>query len=196
MEKHSKGFTIWFTGLPSSGKSTLALQLRDHFVDQGYSPIILDGDEVRQRLSKDLGFSKEDRDENIRRISYVARLITESGGIAIACAISPYRSARDQARAEIGYFVEVYVVCPVEVCIERDVKGLYAKALRGEIGVFTGVSDPYEPPNEPEVSVCTDRQTPDQSLGRILARLATLGYIPAEWPAQPVAIPSAGRLDS
>lgn len=140
---------------------------------------VLDGDEVRWRLSRGLGFSKEDRDENIRRITYVAKLITHCGGVAVASAISPYPTLRAEARQEIGRFVEVYVKCPLEVCISRDVKGLYAKALRGEIQAFTGVSDPYEPPLYPEVVVETDQESPQQSVANIVRRLEELGYLDA-----------------
>jgi adenylyl-sulfate kinase len=173
------GFTIWFTGLPSAGKSTLARLLERVLTQQGQRVEVLDGDEVRQRLSRGLGFSKADRDENIRRITYVAKLITRCGGVAITCAISPYRELRDEARQEIGRFVEVYVKCPLEVCIGRDVKGLYAKALRGEIPAFTGVSDPYEEPLAPEVTVETDRERPEASVAKILRRLEALGCLEA-----------------
>jgi adenylyl-sulfate kinase len=173
------GFTVWFTGLPSSGKSTLARMLEQVLVQRGQRVEVLDGDEVRLRLSHGLGFSKEDRDENIRRITYVAKLITRCGGVAIACAISPYRALRDDARQEIGRFIEVYVKCALDVCIDRDVKGLYAKALRGEIPAFTGVSDPYEAPLVPEVVVETDREAPEESLAKILGRLEALGYVAA-----------------
>jgi adenylylsulfate kinase len=171
------GFTVWFTGLPSSGKSTLARMLEGVLMQRGRRVEVLDGDEVRLRLSRGLGFSKEDRDENIRRITYVAKLITRCGGVAITCAISPYRALRDEARQEIGRFVEVYVKCALDVCIDRDVKGLYAKALRGEIPVFTGVSDPYEAPLAAEVVVETDRESPEESLAKILRHLETLGYL-------------------
>jgi adenylylsulfate kinase len=174
------GFTVWFTGLPSAGKTTLARLLEKALTQRGYQVEVLDGDEVRRRLSKGLGFSKEDRDENIRRIAYVASLITRCGGAAITCAISPYRQLRDEARREIGHFVEVYVHCPLSVCIARDVKGLYAKALRGEIQQFTGVSDPYEEPLHPEVVVDTDRQRPEESVAIILRRLEGLGYLAAD----------------
>jgi adenylylsulfate kinase len=171
------GFTVWFTGLPSAGKSTLARLLEKELVAQGWPVEVLDGDEVRQRLSRGLGFSKADRDENIRRIAYVAHLITRCGGVAITCAISPYQALREEARREIGRFVEVYVKCPLEVCIARDVKGLYAKALRGEIQAFTGISDPYEPPLYPEVVVETDQESPAESVAIIVRRLEELGYL-------------------
>lgn len=175
-----KGFTVWFTGLPSSGKSTLARLLEPVIQQRGFHVEVFDGDEVRLRLSKGLGFSKEDRDENIRRIAYCARLVTQSGGVAITCAISPYRQIRDDARQEIGRFVEVFVRCPVEKCVERDVKGLYKKALKGEIPNFTGISDPYEDPFHPEIIVDSHLETHDQSLGKIIRGLEDLGYIPPE----------------
>lgn len=172
-----KGYTLWFTGLPSSGKSTLARMVEARLTHMGFHTEILDGDEVRLRLSKGLGFSKEDRDENIRRISYVANIITRCGGVAITCAISPYREIRDEARKEIGQFVEIYVKCPIEECIKRDVKGLYKKAISGEIPNFTGISDPYEEPLLPEVTLETDIETMDQSVEKILGVLKELGYI-------------------
>ena len=171
-----KGFTILFTGLPSSGKTTLACLLQKKIQDLGFQVELLDGDEVRQKLTKDLGFSKEDRDENIRRIAYVAKLLTRVGAVPIISAISPYRSLRDYARQEIGNFVEVYVHCPVEVCIKRDVKGLYKKALKGEITNFTGISDPYEPPLSPDVIVETSQDTQDDCVDAILRKLEELGY--------------------
>lgn len=172
-----KGFTVWFTGLPCSGKSTLAVLLHKHLMERGCSAEILDGDEVRKRLTKGLSFSKEDRDENIRRISYVAKLITRVGGVAITAAISPYEKLRAEARGEIQDFIEVFVNCPIEVCIRRDVKGHYAKAQRGEIQHFTGISDPYEPPGNPDVIVRTDQETPNESMGKVLERLTELGYL-------------------
>ena len=172
-----KGYTLWFTGLPSSGKSTLARMVETRLIHMGFHTEVLDGDEVRLRLSKGLGFSKEDRDENIRRISYVANIITRCGGVAITCAISPYREIRDEARKEIGRFVEIYVKCPIEECIKRDVKGLYKKAISGEIPNFTGISDPYEEPLRPEVTLETDIETMDQSVEKILGVLKELGYI-------------------
>ena len=165
------GFTVWFTGLPGAGKSTLAKMLTDRLKKQGRPVQILDGDEVRKRLTKGLGFSREDREENIRRIAYVAKLITEVGGVAVVAAISPYRNSREEARAEIKHFAEVYVQCPLNICIERDPKGLYAKAQRGEISQFTGISDPYEEPNHPEIIIETDKEQPEKSLETILEQL-------------------------
>ncbi len=165
----TRGFTLWFTGLSGAGKSTLStavageLRRRGHFVER------LDGDEVRQRLSRGLGFSKEDRDENIRRIGFVARLLSRSGAAAIAAAISPYRELRDEIRREHDApFVEIFVDCPIEALVKRDPKGLYAKALRGEIPNFSGISDPYEPPLAPEITVHSDRETVEQSRDVIL----------------------------
>ncbi len=175
----NKGFTVWLTGLPSSGKSTLAALLATELQGRGHPVVNLDGDEVRMRLSKGLGFSKEDRDENIRRISYVARVASDMGGVAITSAISPYREIRDEARAEIAEFVEVFVSCPVEVCIQRDVKGLYKKALAGEIKGFTGIDDPYEEPLDPELVVHTDLEEEQESIGRILGTLERLGLLSA-----------------
>src|SRR6266566_1196668 len=166
-----EGMTIWLTGLPSAGKSTIARRLAIVLQGMGRRVIVLDGDEVRERLNKGLGFSKEDRDENVRRIAYVARLLTEAGAVVIVAAISPYRSARDAARAEIGRFAEIHVSCPVEECIRRDVKGLYKKALAGEIAHFTGVSDPYEPPLRPDVVVRTDVESVEVSAQAILDAL-------------------------
>ncbi len=173
-----QGFAVWFTGLPSSGKSTLARMLQRALDEAGFAVEVLDGHEVRQRLTKGLGFSKEDRDENIRRISYVAKLVTKVGGVAITAAISPYQESRARARAEIGNFVEVYVDCPLCVCMQRDVKGLYAKAVRGEVPNFTGISDPYEPPVQPEVVVHTERESQEESLNKILEKLVALNCVP------------------
>ena len=173
---NSKGFTVWFTGLPCSGKSTLAKMLHANLGQNGCAAEILDGDEVRQRLTKGLGFSKEGRDENIRRIAYVAKLITRVGGVAITAAISPYEKLRAQARDEIRNFVEVYVNCPLEVCIQRDVKGHYAKAQKGELLNFTGISDPYEPPSNSEIIVQTDQESPEESIHKILHYLEAQGY--------------------
>jgi adenylyl-sulfate kinase len=171
------GFTVWFTGLSGSGKSTLAEMLVDVLEERGHRYELLDGDVVRTHLSQGLGFSKEDRDTNILRIGWVAERLTYHGAAVVCSAISPYREVRDQVRARVPAFVEVFVSCPVEVCAQRDVKGLYEKAFRGEITGFTGVDDPYEPPADPEVVVETDRMSPEECLGLIVARLEELGYL-------------------
>jgi ATP sulfurylase/adenylyl-sulfate kinase len=191
------GFTIWLTGLSGAGKSTLARELEHALSERQRHVEVLDGDEVRENLSKGLGFSKEDRDTNIRRIGYVARLISRSGGVAITAAISPYRATRDEARAQIGSFVEVFVRCPLDALVKRDTKGLYAKALRGEIAQFTGVSDPYEPPLAPEVTVDTDVESVPESLEKILRKLESLGYLtPADGQIAPHGGVLVNRLPS
>jgi len=174
-----KGFTVWFTGLSGAGKSTLAERLAPALKAKGLKVEMLDGDVVRTNLSKGLGFSKEDRDTNIRRIGFVCHLLSRNGVVAIASAISPYREVRDEVRKNIGDFIEVYVRCPIPVLAERDVKGLYKKALKGELANFTGVSDPYEEPLKPEVVVETDKETVDQSLQKIVAKLTEMGYLTA-----------------
>lgn len=173
----SEGFTVWFTGLPSSGKTTLARKLEKYLKEKGFKVEVLDGDIVRKYFSKGLGYSREDRNENIRRIAYVAHLLTRNGVVAITAAISPYRETRGEARALIKRFVEVYVKCPVEECMKRDVKGLYKKALKGEIQNFTGISDPYEEPLNPEVVVETHKETEEESLNKIIKKLEELGYL-------------------
>ena len=179
------GFTVWLTGLSGAGKSTLATRLEAELRRRGHRVELLDGDVVRTNLSKGLGYSREDRDTNIRRIGFVAKLLSRNGVATIVAAISPYRAVRDEVRGEIGRFVEVYVSCPVKDLVQRDVKGLYARALTGEIENFTGVSDPYEPPVSPEVVVETDRETVDESLAKILAGLEKHGYLrpPAAFPS-------------
>jgi adenylylsulfate kinase len=172
-----KGFVLWFTGLSGSGKSTVSRLVAERLRAQGAKVELLDGDEVREHLSKGLGFSKEDRDINIRRIGYVCELLARNGVIAIAAAISPYRAVREELRARIPDFIEVYAECPLEVLAERDVKGLYRKALAGEIPQFTGVSDPYEPPLAPEVTIRSAQETPEQSVELIWATLERLGLI-------------------
>jgi adenylylsulfate kinase len=172
-----QGFTLWFTGLSGSGKTTLARRVENMLRDRGLKVEILDGDIIRTNLSKGLGFSKEDRDINIKRIGFVCKLLSRNGVVAIASAISPYREVRDFVRRDIGHFVEVYCRCPLDVLVERDVKGLYKKALDGKIDNFTGVSDPYEEPLNPEVIVDTDVETPEESVGKIIAELEELGYI-------------------
>ena len=171
------GTTVWFTGLSGAGKSTLAEMLFHELRRRELKVELLDGDVVRTNLSKGLGFSKEDRDTNILRIGFVANLLTRNGVVTIVSAISPYREARNQCRAMIRDFVEVYVHATVDECAKRDVKGLYAKALKGEITGFTGVSDPYEPPASPEIYVDTMSQEPDESLQMILNKLGEMGLI-------------------
>ena len=177
-----KGFTVWFTGLSGAGKTTLADRLAPILRQRGLKVELLDGDVVRTNLSKGLGFSKEDRDTNIRRIGFVCNLLTRNGVVAVASAISPYRDVRNEVRGNIGSFVEVYVECPIPVLAERDVKGLYKKALAGEIKNFTGVDDPYEHPLKPEVAVNSSTETVDQSLAKIVAALDRLGYLPTPPP--------------
>jgi adenylylsulfate kinase len=180
----AQGFTIWFTGLSGSGKTTLSEKLAALLRERGQKVEVLDGDVVRTHLSKGLGFSREDRDTNIARIGFVCNLLSRHGVVVLAAAISPYRAARDQVRQEIGRFVEVFVTCPLETLVRRDVKGLYARALRGEIENFTGVSDPYEPPLQPEVIVQTDREPVEASARKILTRLEELGYLEPSAPAE------------
>jgi adenylyl-sulfate kinase len=174
----TKGVTVWLTGLPSAGKTTLAHLLGKKIRERGVTRIeILDGDVIRMNLCKDLGYSQEDRNTNIRRIAFVSQLLTRHGVIVIVAAISPYRESRDLARREIKNFVEVFVKCPIEVLIERDVKGLYKKALAGNLPHFTGVSDPYEEPLNPEILIETNRETPEASAAKILGLLENMGYL-------------------
>lgn len=177
--KKQKGFTVWFTGLSGSGKSTIAERVALRLERKGVPVEILDGDIVRTHLSKGLGFSKEDRDENIKRVGFVSGLLSKHGTAVIASVISPYREARDFNRKQIKDFVEVYTQCPVEVCAKRDLKGLYQKAKAGEIKGFTGVDDPYEEPLNPEVVCRTDRETVDQSVEKVMKKLEDLGYLTA-----------------
>ncbi|HEY3331300.1 MAG TPA: adenylyl-sulfate kinase [Capsulimonadaceae bacterium] len=176
-----QGFVLWFTGLSGAGKSTLSSAINDLFVGRGYKVELLDGDEVRTHLSKGLTFTKADRDINVRRIGFVARLLARNGVVAMTAAISPYADVRDEVRelvqADGKAFVEVYVECPIEVLAERDVKGLYKKALAGEISHFTGVSDPYEPPRAPEVHVRSDRESSGDSVAKIVKYLESKGLI-------------------
>ena len=171
MDMH-RGFTLWFTGLSGSGKTTLSDHLAEQFRQRGYRVEVLDGDVIRTNLSKGLGFSKEDRDENIRRVGFVCNLLSRNGVIAIAACISPYRAIREENRARVekdgAAFVEVFCKCSLEKLIERDIKGLYRKALAGEIKNFTGVSDPYEEPLHPEIVVNTGTETAEESAGKIL----------------------------
>ncbi len=174
-----KGFTLWFTGLSGSGKSTLAKQVEETLLERGMKVEILDGDVVRTNLSKGLGFSKEDRDTNIRRIGFVCNLLTRNDVVAIAAAISPYKAIRDENRKLIGNFVEVYCKCPLDVLSDRDVKGLYKKAMAGEIKGFTGVDDPYEEPENPEILIETDKESEEDSVNKIIRTLELMGNIPA-----------------
>ncbi|HEV1992273.1 MAG TPA: adenylyl-sulfate kinase, partial [Candidatus Dormibacteraeota bacterium] len=189
----SKGFVVWFTGLSGAGKSTIANALKAELELRGRHVEVLDGDEVRTHLSKGLGFSKEDRDTNIRRIGYVARLVARSGGVAITAAISPYREVRDEVRAETPGFVEVFARCPLDTLVERDVKGLYKKAIAGEIANFTGVSDPYEEPLDPEVVCDTSRESLQQSLSKVLDALERLGHLDREVKER---LPEGEELDA
>lgn len=176
-KKTQVGFTLWFTGLSGAGKSTIAHILEKKLKEKGLKAEILDGDIVRTHLSKGLGFTKEDRDANIRRIGYVASLLSRNGVIAITAAISPYREIRDEVREMHENFIEVYAKCPLDVLEKRDVKGLYKKARAGEIPQFTGISDPYEEPQNPEIIVETDKDNPEDSANKILKWLREKGYL-------------------
>jgi len=172
-----KGVTVWFTGLPCSGKSTLADKLAEILKQKGYKVERLDGDIVRKHLTSDLGFSKEDRDENIKRVTFVAKLLTRNGVIVLASFVSPYKERRRKTREEIGNFIEVYVKCSLEECIKRDVKGMYKKALNGEIKNFTGIDDPYEEPENAEVVVETDKESIEECVNKILKKMKEMGYV-------------------
>jgi adenylyl-sulfate kinase len=180
-ERPSRGGTIWFTGFSGSGKSTIASPVEAALIAAGRPAYLLDGDNVRHGLNGDLGFSAEDRTENVRRISHVAQLMADAGIVVLVPVISPYRAGRQWARdihaaADLP-FVEVFVDAPIEACMERDVKGLYAKAAAGEIPNFTGVSDPYEPPESPELHIRTDEETPETSVASVLLYLDTNGWL-------------------
>ena len=175
--RDQKGFTAWFTGLPCSGKTTVADRVAEVLKERGLRVERLDGDIVRKGLTSDLGFSKEDRDENIKRVTYVAKLLTRNGVAVLATFVSPYRERRAKTREEIGSFVEIYTRCPVEVCIERDEKGMYKKALAGEIKNFTGIDDPYEEPEDPELTLDTDRTTVEECVRKVLDYLEENGYV-------------------
>ena len=180
MTETDKGFTLWFTGLSGAGKTTISEIVSNEIHARGSKLEILDGDVIRENLSKGLGFSKEDRDTNIRRIAFVADLLSRNGVPVITAAISPYRELRDEARTQMGdRFIEVYVNASVDVCAERDVKGLYEKAFSGEIKEFTGVSDPYEPPLDPEISLDTENETAEESAQKIIDHLEERSLIPA-----------------
>lgn len=172
-----RGVTVWFTGLSGAGKSTICQALEQELRTQGYNVEVLDGDIVRENLTKGLGFSKADRDENIRRIGFVAQLLTRNDVIVLVSAISPYRAIREEVRQKIGNFVEVYVSAPLEICEKRDVKGLYKRARAGEIKNFTGIDDPYEPPFNPEVNCRTDQETLEESLAKVWKKLEERGCV-------------------
>ncbi|MEO0407212.1 MAG: adenylyl-sulfate kinase [Cyanobacteria bacterium P01_A01_bin.135] len=180
MGTEQRGATVWFTGLSGSGKTTIRAALEEKLRAQGLKVEVLDGDIVRQNLTKGLGFSKEDRDENIRRIGFVSHLLTRNGVIVLVSAISPYRAIRDEVRERIGDFVEVYANAPLSVCEDRDVKGLYKRARSGEIKQFTGISDPYEAPEAAEVECRTDLETLEESTDKVLAKLEEMGYVPSK----------------
>lgn len=174
-----KGVTLWLTGLSGSGKSTIAVAVEKALLEAGHAAYVLDGDNVRHGLNSNLGFSPEDRSENIRRVGEVAKLMSDAGLVVLTSFISPYRADRDRVRAamESGNFVEVYVSAPLETCEERDVKGLYKRARAGEIPEFTGISAPYEPPERPELVVRTDQQSVEESVAQILGFLREKGYL-------------------
>lgn len=173
-----QGFTVWMTGLSGAGKTTIAKIVEAELQNRGLKIERLDGDVVRQSLTRDLGFSKEDRDKNIERVTFVAKLLSRNGVGVIACFISPYQAVRDIVRTETTNFIEVFIEAPLDVCIQRDVKGMYAKAIAGEIPNFTGVSDPYEPPLKPEIVVHTDRETAEESAAHIIEYLEQNSFIP------------------
>lgn len=176
----TNGFTIWFTGLSGSGKSTVAGILERELRVRGLRVELLDGDVVRTNLTQGLGFSREDRDANIRRIGWVCELLNRNDVVAIVAVISPYRAVRKEVRQRIGHFIEVYMAAPLDVLVERDVKGHYRRAIAGEIENFTGVTDPYEPPLEPEVTCYSDgRERAEESAAKVLTKLEELGYLPA-----------------
>ncbi len=180
MNNGKRGVTVWFTGLSGAGKTTISRMVERQLRQAGYPVEALDGDIVRQNLTKGLGFSKEDRDENIRRIGFVAHLLCRNGVIVLVSAISPYREIRDEVRSRVGDFIEVFVNAPLSICEQRDVKGLYAKARRGEIRGFTGIDDPYEPPLKPEVECRTDIEEATDSAGKVIEALVSRAYIHAD----------------
>lgn len=176
MKKH-QGFTIWFTGLPCCGKTTIADQVAMILKKKNYLVERLDGDLIRQNFSQDLSFSKKDRDENIRRATFLAKMLTRNNIVVLASFVSPYKKQRRKARKEIKKFVEVYVRCPVKICMKRDVKGMYQKAFEGKIKHFTGVDDPYEEPEDPELIVNTDIESVEESVAKVLQKIEELGYL-------------------
>jgi adenylylsulfate kinase len=177
MQKKGKALTVWLTGLSGAGKSSISYLLKEELLKQGCKVEILDGDVLRQSLTSDLGFSKKDRQENIRRIGFIASLLTRNGIFTIVSVISPYRSARNEVKQLIGDFLEVYVNAPLDICEKRDVKGLYEKARSGKIQNFTGISDIYEPPVEPDIECKTHQEDIAESVCKILSKIVELGYI-------------------
>ncbi len=184
-----QGLTVWFTGLSGAGKTTLCRHVQSELLARGLPVEVLDGDVVRRNLCSDLGFSEPDRRENIKRIAYVAQLLTRNAVVVLVAAISPYRSSRDEARAAIGNFIEVFVNAPLTVCEARDPKGLYRSARAGGIQHFTGIDDPYEPPSAPDVECHTDRETPAESSARVMASIL---HVLSHRPSRCVAHPGAG----
>ncbi len=177
MGAKQRGVTLWFTGLSGAGKTTISQAVEKELRSRDRNIEVLDGDIVRQNLTKGLGFSKADRDENIRRIGFVAHLLTRNGVIVLVSAISPYRTIRDEVRQRIGDFIEVFVNAPLEVCEGRDVKGLYKRARAGEIKQFTGIDDPYEAPLNPEIECRTDQESLEESVAKVLAKVGAMGYL-------------------
>lgn len=177
MIDEQKGVTVWFTGLPCSGKTTVADRVAENLRYKGLKIERLDGDIVRRELTKDLGFSKEDRRTNIERVTYVAKLLTRNGVMVLSTFVSPYATVRAESRVKIGSYLEVFVDAPIEVCIRRDIKGMYKKALAGEIKDFTGVDDPYEEPGEPDLVLKTHQETIDESAAKVIAKLSELGFV-------------------
>ncbi len=173
----NEGFTVWFTGLTAAGKTTVARLVAKELLERGFRVELLDGDEVRKNLSQGLGFSREDRDRNVLRIGYVCKLLSRNGVVAIAAAVSPYRQTREKLRADIGNFVEVYVSCPIQVCSERDYKGIYKALQEGRISQVSGLDDPYEEPQNPEVIIRTHQETPEESAAKVITALEELGYV-------------------
>jgi adenylylsulfate kinase len=180
------GFCLWLTGLPSAGKTTISRELAPRLSARGWRVELLDGDEVRKGLSSDLGFDRASREQHARRVTFVAKLLARNGVIPIVALISPYASSRALAREQIGPFVEVYIRTPIEVCEQRDVKGLYKRAHAGEIHDFTGVDDPYEPPEHPDITVDTIRMTPAESAAYVISELERLGWLLSPEPVHPV----------
>ncbi|MFH1138160.1 MAG: adenylyl-sulfate kinase [Pseudomonadota bacterium] len=176
---NEQAFCLWFSGLSASGKTTLARMLEEALLERGLAVEVLDGEAVRADLGRDLGFTREDRMTNLRRIAYLAKLLTRNGIVVLVAAITPYQDFRDEARQELGCVVEAFLDCPLEVCIQRDPKGLYKRALAGEIKHFSGLDEPFERPCRPEIELRTDLESPDECLEKIIRALELMGMIPA-----------------